>query len=794
MFRILTVLMVFGLAFSAHITYAQDAEPTREELLEQSRNNPPPTEPQNLITGTSHRLFNGLYAQGAGESVLQARAAITDCDETIFKAQIESLKSMVRTFDAGIDIGAVPEATSILFPGVVNRDEDDRDTIERVKAELQAEWDAAQPCDNEEELPEEPVVQQDNESIMDEFEKSSDAPTKDGKTPQNQPEMKMEISQSVALKKLRKMIEDIEKREEKIDSSYREENAAAALSKAFASKGVDYSVRNAEAWGSSIWVIWEGAGTFYDTHEGRLNSSINVVQEQGGAGKAEFKTLERGFSAWQKAEKQISLKLKEVTNLYADLGLIMDKRQALDERSREEKCAGGGNRDVCDPLKEEINAEKEKMYAHKEIIKSKRADLSEHAEQMHFEVLGHGEVIAEEEPEPLHSIVRDKEPAAEEQEPCPPQEEIERAHYRITNAEGYERDAAGFRERAQEMREKAQEWRTLAESPRIRESDDLLHEHHERARGFDLRAEQYERQANEADAAATEERRIYAEQVSPDCDTAQFHSTQIAINEHPPATTPETPQKPIMPDPPEEDAKICGPDITDHVLETLRDLYIQKWKRWTAAQRSEKCSILVSWPEATYAWDISALSPNIAPETQKFRKETDEEYQRYLESKKFWFEDVSPHCAIPRQTCGPTVTFFGECIHSQEVNYVEWGFMNKLCKQSTSPNFWHWLRNTLGSVTDKIHSSQLVMSAVGDAFAREIQEEDEAGRKLPSSRVMEKVKRFVGIEFEVEKNKPKHEAFRNRPEIDCDTTCPLLPSQKFDLDSKHWSGGWGATR
>jgi hypothetical protein len=44
-----------------------------------------------------------------------------------------------------------------------------------------------------------------------------------------------------------------------------------------------------------------------------------------------------------------------------------------------------------------------------------------------------------------------------------------------------------------------------------------------------------------------------------------------------------------------------------------------------------------------------------------------------------WFTKISDFCAIPRPQCAATVEFFGTCQHAQVVNYVQFGFMLKLC-------------------------------------------------------------------------------------------------------------------
>jgi hypothetical protein len=117
-------------------------------------------------------------------------------------------------------------------------------------------------------------------------------------------------------------------------------------------------------------------------------------------------------------------------------------------------------------------------------------------------------------------------------------------------------------------------------------------------------------------------------------------------------------------------AYICGPDVTENVLAALREIR-SAYNGWSAAKQEAKCDEIHGFVSGISAWDIYELSPERAP-----NKRSSEDV---LKVSKYWFEKDAPGCCIPRWPCGPTVEFFGQCVHSQVVNYAQWGAMNKLC-------------------------------------------------------------------------------------------------------------------
>jgi len=119
-------------------------------------------------------------------------------------------------------------------------------------------------------------------------------------------------------------------------------------------------------------------------------------------------------------------------------------------------------------------------------------------------------------------------------------------------------------------------------------------------------------------------------------------------------------------------AMICGPDVTANV-EAVLDQMTRDFRSWSASDRFSRCTALYAPTSYEVAWDILQLSPRVTPLRDDPATPEDES------TWSAWFERISPNCAIPRFPCGPTVTFHGMCVHSQILNYMQWGLMNRLC-------------------------------------------------------------------------------------------------------------------
>ncbi len=143
--------------------------------------------------------------------------------------------------------------------------------------------------------------------------------------------------------------------------------------------------------------------------------------------------------------------------------------------------------------------------------------------------------------------------------------------------------------------------------------------------------------------------------------------------------------------PDDPNLKICGPDITQAVINTLKK--IRKDFNDNAEKQAAACRSLIDPRTGGSAWDIQGLNPAVAvpppygdQKPYSYEKEYDAWVQRDEKGdikswKQPWFTGESAMCAIPRNdpVCAPTVEFFGICEHAQVVNYVQWRFMLGLC-------------------------------------------------------------------------------------------------------------------
>lgn len=151
------------------------------------------------------------------------------------------------------------------------------------------------------------------------------------------------------------------------------------------------------------------------------------------------------------------------------------------------------------------------------------------------------------------------------------------------------------------------------------------------------------------------------------------------------------PPRPQSRPPEDQNLKICGPDVTEAVVKTLKK--IRKEFNGNPDKQAAACRSLIDPRTGGYAWDIIGLNPSVAVpkagEGEKpytYEKEHDAWVQRDATGaikgwKQPWFTGESPMCAIPRSdpVCAPTVEFFGICEHAQIVNYIQWRFMLGLC-------------------------------------------------------------------------------------------------------------------
>lgn len=162
--------------------------------------------------------------------------------------------------------------------------------------------------------------------------------------------------------------------------------------------------------------------------------------------------------------------------------------------------------------------------------------------------------------------------------------------------------------------------------------------------------------------------------------------------------TPQPPAAPVQSTPrkPGPDELVCGPDVTDHVLDALRLLQetYNSWDYWT---RAGKCLVLYNPLKFQAAWDMQLFTPSDG-----------EDYMTH----KFFQRAAPDYCAVPPHPCGPTVKFMGYCIHAQVVNYVQWGLMNELCDNQA----FGIAANAARSGMNVNYTGQDAMGALGEAF------------------------------------------------------------------------------
>jgi hypothetical protein len=244
-------------------------------------------------------------------------------------------------------------------------------------------------------------------------------------------------------------------------------------------------------------------------------------------------------------------------------------------------------------------------------------------------------------------------------------------------------------------------------------------------------------------------------------------------------------------DPFDPKAAICGPDVTEHVLELL-DRIIDDFDNAKPAAKAEACNNIVDpTPDqnlvliGNYAWDIGPLSPGRAP--TKHDKPDPKENS-------FWFEGISPICAQPRRyPCGPTVEFLGECVHSQVLNYIQWGLMNELCDQPMLGDFWHFSR-AYGTLSPAHYDAQVTISDLGATYvrARRRHDADPDFRNNPASWPPEKVRELRReLLRQVLKEKTQgDEDWQSRQAKLCAPICRLTPLLERSLAMETWDYIW----
>lgn len=216
-----------------------------------------------------------------------------------------------------------------------------------------------------------------------------------------------------------------------------------------------------------------------------------------------------------------------------------------------------------------------------------------------------------------------------------------------------------------------------------------------------------------------------------------------------PASTPRKPKEGEM---------VCGPDVTDYVLQVLK-LMEDQYSLWDYATKTKQCLVLYSPIHFRAAWDMQLFAPSDG-----------EDFMPYI-----FFQRAAPdYCAVPRWPCGPTVKFLGYCVSAQVVNYVQWGLMNQLCDNQGLGMLSHLLRSGVG--TD--YTGQEAMAAIGQAFGST--DRDVGYRKAL-------MKRY--LDYEVRNNQNGWYAMAG---TQCAMTCDeVATGAKAWLDNAGWGYQWG---
>ena len=223
---------------------------------------------------------------------------------------------------------------------------------------------------------------------------------------------------------------------------------------------------------------------------------------------------------------------------------------------------------------------------------------------------------------------------------------------------------------------------------------------------------------------------------------------------------------------PPEGMKVCGPDITDHVLGTLQFM-VETFSQWDEATKDAKCSSLYGL-QADGAWEMRHMGPF----------DSDRGKDPYLYFARY-FPD---RCAVPRWPCGATVQFLGVCLDAQIVNYVAWGAMNQLCDNQGIGMLAHLARDRLVNFVRGIKNKSLnlgkgaaydaqdAMSAVGELFVKE-----HTGLADRKSLLEQLVKVYVRDYPDIAKT----EGF------DCQLDCGKYAADSGKMDNFDWGFNWG---
>jgi hypothetical protein len=299
-----------------------------------------------------------------------------------------------------------------------------------------------------------------------------------------------------------------------------------------------------------------------------------------------------------------------------------------------------------------------------------------------------------------------------------------------------------------------------------------------------------------------DEQRILAERIAQYQKCFDAYCPKPPVAELPPLPPPSLtpPSPPLLSNPPEtpppppptltttvdDNRKICGPDITDLVLNVLRDM--KKLFDANPDKQTEACRSLLDPRTATQAWDIFELGPVTSPTPgMEYDAGLDQWIDRKSGIKKTpWFTEYSNLCAIPRPVCGATVEFLGTCQHPQVVNYVQWGMMMSLCGglYPLAGAAAHKVWNAAAYGLTAPSGPQENMVKVGSEYKDELDKDPTNGKGS-----------FVPNITEIKRRLQERDHAISHAEQDCELKCELTDEQRHKLLAHDFYFAWhGLTR
>lgn len=222
-------------------------------------------------------------------------------------------------------------------------------------------------------------------------------------------------------------------------------------------------------------------------------------------------------------------------------------------------------------------------------------------------------------------------------------------------AEALQREAIDLIQQSAAQHELMRAWLQRAADAEAEGATGLAASYHERAETHRARMEALQTQSEERAARAAEELERVATLLQQQANRT-FTSTEIGCS-MPRQTLTVKEQRIAIQEQLDQtygrQTGICGPDITQLVLKSLRDVHRKRWATWSAEKRREACESLITPGLSSSAWDINALAPatmiGIEPESKWTPTPLHKTYQEYKNSVPLYFEKVAGQCAKPRQ-------------------------------------------------------------------------------------------------------------------------------------------------